>query len=91
MIIFLHPSFSKFSQFYMFSSSVVRFFERKIVKTTLKNRFDLVAKKPAPSRCLHTSQKSLKIWSTKSAKKRHLCASISAHGVHSQVTKIEAS
>ena len=25
---------------------------------------------------------SLKIWSTKSAKKRHLCASISAHGLH---------
>ena len=26
---------------------------------------------------------SLKIWSTKSAKKRHLCASISAHSLHS--------
>ena len=25
---------------------------------------------------------SLKIWSTKSAKKRHLCASISAHSLH---------
>ena len=25
---------------------------------------------------------SLKIWLTKSAKKRHLCASISAHGLH---------
>ena len=31
---------------------------------------------------LQTSQQSLKIWSTKSAKKRHLCASISAHSLH---------
>ena len=31
---------------------------------------------------LHASQQSLKIWSTKSAKKRHLCASISAHSLH---------
>ena len=31
---------------------------------------------------LHASQQSLKIRSTKSAKKRHLCASISVHGLH---------
>ena len=31
---------------------------------------------------LHASQQSLKIWLTKSAKKRHLCASISAHSLH---------
>ena len=48
MIIFLYQFFSKFSQFYVSSKSVVRSFERKIVKTTLKNRFDLVAKKPTP-------------------------------------------
>ena len=48
MIIFLYPFFSKFSQFYISSKSVLRFFERKIVKKTLKNRFGLVAKKPAP-------------------------------------------
>ena len=46
MIIFLYPFFSKFSQFYISSKSILRFFERKIVKITLKNRFDLVAKKP---------------------------------------------
>ena len=32
---------------------------------------------------LHASQQSLKIWLTKSAKKRDLCASISAHSLHS--------
>ena len=31
---------------------------------------------------------SLKIWSTKSAKKRHLCASISAHSLHDLKTPI---
>ena len=33
---------------------------------------------------LVASLTSLKIWSTKSAKKRHLCASISAHSLHRQ-------
>ena len=38
---------------------------------------------------LHTSQQSLKKWSTKSAKKRHLCALISAHSQHSKKMSTE--